>query len=276
MSTHGAELMYTYAVARAGCRPPDGLLGVAGAPVETVTEGALAALVSRVPAADFDEEALRAHLEDMAWLERTARAHRSVVDTAAAEFCVLPLRLVTVHRDARGVRQVLAQRAEEFLSALVSLDGRMEWGVKAYVEDPGTAKPPVPATGSARQAPADGSGRDFLRRRLAHRQAQEQSQRRADELAGAAHEALDKFAERSRLHRPQDPRLSGVSGRNVLNGAYLIPRDQAGAFAGLVGELADRSPGVRIELTGPWAPYSFTQAPQPPEAGGETGPGGAV
>ncbi|MEU2792988.1 GvpL/GvpF family gas vesicle protein [Streptomyces sp. NPDC007100] len=268
MSTHGDELLYTYAVARAGSAPQDGLLGVADAPVETVTEGALAALVSRVPAADFEEEALRAHLEDMAWLERTARAHRSVVDTAAAHFCVLPLRLVTVHRDERGVRQVLAQRAEEFLSTLVSLEGRVEWGVKAYVDDAGTAKPAVPANGSARQAPADGSGRDFLRRRLAHRQAQEQSQRRADELARAAHEALEEFAERSRLHRPQDARLSGAGGRNVLNGAYLIPREQAGAFAGLVGELADRSPGVRIELTGPWAPYSFAQPPQPTAADG--------
>ncbi|OKH98626.1 hypothetical protein A6A06_30585 [Streptomyces sp. CB02923] len=265
--------MYTYAVARAGCRPPDGLLGVADAPVETVTEGALAALVSRVPAADFEEEALRAHLEEMAWLERTARAHRSVVDTVAAEFCVLPLRLVTVHRDARGVRQVLAQRAEEFLSALVSLDGRMEWGVKVYADDTGAAKPAVPAGDSPREVSADGSGRDFLRRRLAHRQAQEQNQRRADELARAAHEALDKFAERSRLHRPQDARLSGVSGRNVLNGAYLVPREQAGAFAGLVGELADRSQGVRIELTGPWAPYSFAQPPQAPDAAGNAGTG---
>ncbi|UNO44291.1 GvpL/GvpF family gas vesicle protein [Streptomyces sp. MST-110588] len=270
-------MLYTYAVARAGCRPPQGLSGVAGAPVETVSEGGLAALVSRVPAADFEEAALKEHLEELDWLERTARAHRAVVDTAAASFCVLPLRLVTVHRDERGVREVLSTHAREFLGALEALDGRVEWGVKAYADEAGASPPAAesttePPTGPAAAptgpdgpaAPAAaGSGRDFLRRRIAHRRARDAAQQHADDLARTVHAELDRFAERSRLHRPQDARLSGVPGRNVLNGAYLVPRADAGAFTALVGKLADRSTGVRIELTGPWAPYSFTGPPEP-------------
>ncbi|MET9294609.1 GvpL/GvpF family gas vesicle protein [Streptomyces sp. NPDC003077] len=285
------RLLYTYAVARAGSSPPDALLGVADAPVHTVTEGGLTALVSEVPAADFEEAALRTRLEDLAWLERTARAHRSVVDAAAALFCVLPLRLVTVHRDADGVRAALSARAGNFSRALAALDGRAEWGVKAYASqeqppsgngttarerrpadrDPATRRPDAPPAGSEPPGPPSGtptgSGRDFLRRRLAQRRAREESEQRADALVRAAHAELDRFAERSTLHRPQDARLSGVPDRNLLNGAYLLPRERAGAFAALVGELDERSPGVRFELTGPWAPYSFAQPPEPADRG---------
>lgn len=259
---------YVYGVVRAGFGVPDRLIGVAGAPVGTVAEGSLAALVSAVPAVDFEEAALRAHLEDLRRLERVARAHRGVVDTVAAGTCVLPLRLATVYRDERGVRRALASRFEDFASALARLNGRFEWGVKAYTDE-GEAPAPVPAAGAGAgigpgsPAPAADSGRDFLRRRLAHRRAEEESQRHAAAFAHTVHDALDRFAEHSTLHRPQDSRLSAAPGHNILNGAYLVPREEAGAFAGLVGELAERAPGVRLELTGPWAPYSFANPAAP-------------
>jgi hypothetical protein len=43
----------------------------------------------------------------------------------------------------------------------------------------------------------------------------------------------------------------------VLNGAYLVPEGRAGEFADQVRALTERHPAVRLELTGPWPPYSF-------------------
>ena len=48
-----------------------------------IRHGDLAAVVSRVPLADFGEDQLREHLADMAWLERTARAHEQALETSA-------------------------------------------------------------------------------------------------------------------------------------------------------------------------------------------------
>ena len=75
--------------------------------------------------------------------------------------------------------------------------------------------------------------------------------------------ALLLVAERSlesRRHPPQDGRLSGRSEWMVLNGAYLVDADRVDDFADLVQELAPRHPGIQVELTGPWPPYSFTSA----------------
>jgi hypothetical protein len=47
----------------------------------------------------------------------------------------------------------------------------------------------------------------------------------------------------------------------VLNAAYLV--DEAGATV-LMQLVEDRGiQGVRLELTGPWAPYSFTTVEGP-------------
>ncbi|MER7400669.1 GvpL/GvpF family gas vesicle protein, partial [Streptomyces sp. NPDC000151] len=220
MSTRQDGLLtYAYAVLRRGARPPAGLLGIGDAPVRTVAEGPLAALVSEVPAAEFDQPAVRDRLEDLTWLEATARAHRQVVDETAAAVGVLPLRLVTVYRDEDAVRAALAAHTERFERLLTRLEGRLEWGVKAYAQQPpddrkpAAAPPPSqrpsdapPAAPPARQRPAAEaeSGREFLRRRLRDRKAEDTALQEADSLARAVHDALARTAEHSRLHRPQD------------------------------------------------------------------------
>ncbi|KOG62480.1 hypothetical protein ADK38_42260, partial [Streptomyces varsoviensis] len=77
----GEELLYAYAVARDADTCDAALEAVGGVcdrPVRTVRHLGLAALVSPVPAADFDEKGLRARLEDLPWLSDVARAHQRV------------------------------------------------------------------------------------------------------------------------------------------------------------------------------------------------------
>lgn len=245
-------LRYVYAV----CHPfraalEGGPAGVAGVPPRQLPHGGLVAVVSTVPEAEFAEEPLRAHLEDLDWLTATARAHQGVVDALTAVTTPLPLRLATVFRDDSGVRVMLQERADEFHRALDRLDGRVEWGVKVYAEATDAARAEQPA-----RKPA--SGRDYLRQRRLSRQADEEMRENTDEFARRLHETLSGRAEDSRLHAPQNPALSGRSGRNVLNAAYLVPRTESEAFVTEVDQEKSGIPGVRVELTGPWAAYSFS------------------
>lgn len=59
----------------------------------------------------------------------------------------------------------------------------------------------------------------------------------------------------------QAPRLSGHPDKMVLNAAYLVDATASAAFrTAIVGW---RSPYVHIELTDPWAPYSFASLEDP-------------
>ncbi|MFJ4466077.1 GvpL/GvpF family gas vesicle protein [Streptomyces sp. NPDC089424] len=272
-------LRYVYAVCRPfGAALQSQLTGVAGAPPKLLHHGGLVAVVSSVPEDDFAEEPLRAHLEDLDWLTATARSHQGVIDALTTVTTPLPLRLGTVFRDDSGVRMMLEAREGDFLRTLDRLSGRVEWGVKVYAEpaagesgEPGasgvSARPGGEAgePGGAAQGPGtvDGvavtamSGRDYLRRRSRSVKERETGLRKVEEFADRLHERLTAHAEDARMHAPQSAQLSGASGRNVLNAAYLVPRGQSEEFVEIVDRTKDEMPGVRVELTGPWAAYSF-------------------
>jgi hypothetical protein len=244
-------LRYVYAI----CRPftsalQSQLTGVSGAPPRLLTHHGLVAVVSAVPEADFSEEALRAHLEDLDWLTGAARAHQGVIDALTAVTTPLPLRLATVFRDDSGVKVMIEAHEEEFRRTLDRLQGRVEWGVKVYT----AAEPAEPERPAARPA----SGRDYLRQRRLRSQTAEETWRKAEEFATGMHRTLCRLAEDSRLHAPQNPALSKAEGRNVLNAAYLVSRADSEKFVELVDRAKDEASGMRVELTGPWAAYSFT------------------
>jgi hypothetical protein len=252
-------LRYVYAVCRPfGAALQSQLTGVAGDPPRLLAHGDLVAVVSHVPEADFSEDALRAHLEDLDWLAGTARAHQQVIDALTAVTTPLPLRLATVFRDDSGVRVMMEERRESFLRTLGRLDGRVEWGVKVYVEAGSEG-----AAEQAEPAPKPASGRDYLRQRRMRTRANEDLWTRAEQFATRLHESLSARADDARLHAPQNPGLSGAAGRNVLNAAYLVRRDVSEEFVEMVDGTKDDSPGIRVELTGPWAAYSFAGEESP-------------
>ncbi|MBT3154165.1 GvpL/GvpF family gas vesicle protein [Streptomyces sp. CHD11] len=245
-------LRYVYAVCRPFGTPLQSqLTGVGGDPPRLLPHGDLVAVVSHVPEADFAEEPLRAHLEDLDWLTGVARAHQGVIDALTTVTTPLPLRLGTVFRDDSGVRTMLQGREEGFLRTLDRLEGRVEWGVKVFIE--AEPAPETPATPSPKPA----SGRDYLRQRRMQTRSQDDLWQQAETFATRLHETLSGSADDSRLHAPQNPALSGASGRNVLNAAYLVPRVRSEEFVEQVDRTKDGAPGIRVELTGPWAAYSF-------------------
>jgi hypothetical protein len=247
-------VVYLYAVTDAGAPDPDVATGVDGAPVRRVVAGRLAAVVSSVDAVRFSEEALRRSLEDLQWLEATARAHHAVVDAVARAGPVAPVRLATVYLDDDRVRGLLTDRAAAFAAALDRVRGRVEWGVKGFAVPAAAPAEPEPATDA-------GPGTSYLARRLAERNRAARGQEEALAAAESVHRELAAVTLASRRYPAQDPRLTGRREEMVLNAAYLVDVGEDGALRQVVDAHADGP--VRLELTGPWAPYSFATLEEP-------------
>jgi hypothetical protein len=248
---HGSWL---YAVAR-DIDPGwlDGVEGVAGGPVRPLAHGRLAAAVSPVSLAEFGEEPLRRNLEDLDWLAATARAHHEVIGAIARHRPVVPLRLATVYHDDESVTAMLAARSGEFGDALERVTGRAEWGVKAY-----QARPPESAEPASPQARTDTRpGAAYLRRRQQELSESERARRAVAAAADEVHAALAGAAEAGQQRPPQVRQLAERAEPMILNGTYLVGEERSGEFAGLVEQLGAAHPELRLELTGPWPPYSF-------------------
>jgi hypothetical protein len=229
-----------------------------GSAVQCVVDGDLAALVSEVPLSEYGDERLREHLNDIGWVERTARAHEAVLDTALGHCTIVPLRLCTLFRDGDGVRAMLHEENATLRTGLETLEGRAEWGVKLFV-DPSR----LGASASMDQRETDGVG--YLARKQRERDARAAADDLVGDYAAQAHDRLAGLADAARANPVQRPEAHGHAGDMVLNGVYLVRLEREAELKRVVEEMRSTwaADGVDLKLTGPWPGYNFTAGAEP-------------
>lgn len=251
--------VYGVVPAADAARIPAGVAGVEPATeLECLEHGDLAALISPVPLGEYDDERIREHLNDLAWVERTARAHEAVLDAALAEATVVPLRLCTIYRDRGGVQEMLATDRGQLAEAVGRLRGRSEWGVKVFASRDRLAE-----AARADDGGEDGGGRSdaaqYMQRKRDERALEERLDRAVAACAQECHARLEEVAASARVNPLQRPEAHGREAAMVLNGVYLVADDERVAFRTAVDALrAEYEPlGFDLEQTGPWPAYNF-------------------
>jgi hypothetical protein len=226
--TDGARIGYCIR-RRADPPPPSDLTGIDGHPVHAVEAGELAVWVS-------------AEAAGPATVERV-RQYDAVVRAAMRSATPLPLRYGTRFADEAEAIQLLLARAAELEGALERVAGRVEMGLRVVWKEPPPARP---AADAAARPPH--SGREYLERRRAEIQADEEIQTRA----GALLDRLDR-------HFPGVPvvRTTGSERGVVGSLAHLVQVDSLAPYRALVQSARDDLVEAGLVLTGPWAPYSF-------------------
>lgn len=257
MSVEDGPGWYLYGVVAAGSAVDDG-------DVSLVSEGPVAGVASRVSLEEFDPSALPERLGDAAWLEQKIRDHEQVLEDVLHSASVVPCRFCTVYRTEDELRRFLSERGRDLSAALARVEGRVEFGVKAFVDREGFANGEAERNDALRElserlSQSEG-GRAYLEARRLEQLITQELARFKEEVAGPLHERLAAAADDAVRLSLQRPEVTGREEEMLLNGAYLVS-DQPGFEAQLhaVGTMHRKS-GVLLELTGPWPPYNFVPA----------------
>ncbi|MER5789527.1 GvpL/GvpF family gas vesicle protein [Streptomyces sp. NPDC001980] len=227
---------------------PAGMDGVGDPPrrVRVLTEGGLAALVSEAP------DGLRP-------MRRELLAHQNVLAQAGGGGCVLPMRFGSVAPDDDTVTGVLAERAEHYLERLRTLDGKVEYNVKAsHIEEAVlhrvmSENPELRALADANRKAGGGSYQSRLRL--------------GEMVVGAvrAREAEDAAAVRQTLETESAAVSAGPGSTGwLVNVSFLVDRHSAETFLAGVERLRRSHPHLDLSVNGPLPPYSFVE-PGPAE-----------
>ena len=250
------EGVWTYAVVEGDEAEPriSGLRGVSGEPVRAVTAAGLTAAVGTVGLDEFGEEGLRRNLEDLDWLAATARAHDAVISAIARFGPIVPMRMATVYLDDDRVSRLLEARHDDFVAALRHVTARAELGVKAYADPEVLAGEQESADQGAGEKK---SGTAYLLRRRRALAATDDAFRIAAEHAERIHARLLGHAVDGKRKPASDRSLSNRTDWTVLNGTYLVNTADVDDFKAAVAAVDRDIPGITLEITGPWPPYSF-------------------
>ncbi|MES5818940.1 GvpL/GvpF family gas vesicle protein [Streptomyces sp. RG80] len=232
---------------------PDGMGGVGDPPrpVRILKEGDLAAVVSDAP------EGLRPKRKDLL-------AHQSVLAEAGAGGCVLPMRFGSVAPDDDTVTAVLAERAEHYKERLRTLDGKVEYNIKATHDEEAVLhrvmaeNPELRAQTEANRQAGGGSYEEKLR--LGEMVVAAVKAREAEDAAEVQHDLAAVAAAVS-----AGPESTGW----LANVSFLVDRDAAEEFMASVEQVRKSRPHLELRVNGPLPPYSFVE-PGPAEPAGST------
>ena len=235
---------YVYGVLRAGVEPAISEKGVGDKPVELVTSGQLAALVSVAPPGEVPGT------------RRNLMAHSRVLQQAADATCVLPMRFGVVMPSEASVRHELLDLHEQQLVAqLDTFVGLAELEVKVLSAEEHLLRTVVA------ERPDIVARRDRLEGRPPEATYYERIE--LGELVAAAVSAKREELTRRVLARLEPLAAATEIGERlhdemVANIALLVQRDRIPDVDKAVSSLeAELGPDLRIRYVGPLPPYSF-------------------
>jgi hypothetical protein len=218
-----------------------GSAGIDGAhPVEPLVCAEFICWVCKVDESNF-AHAIERNMENLEWLALHGVRHQQVVGEIAAQTSMVPARFGTIFSGEPALIKDVQGRKAALNKVFDHVTGADEWGVKVF----GEYSAPAPPVTEAR------TGKEYLQQKAARiRKRPEHNDQELSELATA----LEKIATDS----APSGKVSGAQPNLLWQATFLVPRAQRKQWDQTLQNFVERWEGQRrIEINGPWPPYSF-------------------
>lgn len=209
--------------------------------VKTVACGDFICWVSEVDHVSF-AQAVGSNTENLEWLALHGVRHQQVVGEVAANVAIVPARFGTIFSGEPALVKNVLGRKSALAKVFTRVTDADEWGVKVFSE-----MKAAPAVVSQAR-----SGKEYLQKKAA--QIKKRPERNDAELPGLV-TALEKVATDS----APSGKVSGTQPNLLWQGTFLVARSRRKQWDTVLQEFVERWYGSRrIEVNGPWPPYSFS------------------
>jgi hypothetical protein len=268
-----STLCYLYGVVPAGTGALRAPAGIDESPVEIISGGSHAALVTRVGAGEYSPEKIEASAGSVDWVRHRAEAHDRVLNWASDTTRVIPLPMWTMFSDDVSVAEMLVARAAEFDAVLARVGDAREYTVRAYVRSAELQSKVSDLSEDFHaleaQAKTASPGQKYLLERKLEKERKETARRIVRQVANDIHAALSVVAKLAARDELSAGLAASEQGQAILNASYLVPPAAMREFQKTLTEFVRRyeTSGFTFVFSGPWPPYHFLGEPDGAEIG---------
>jgi hypothetical protein len=227
--------IYLYCFLRATAEPTPPVLGIDGSPVRAVDLGGFGAWVS-----DTAGSAVPATPD-------RARQHDRVVRAALERETPLPARFGQIVPDETALREAVSSRRAAFEAALGRVTGMVEMTVRILVP----RRENWASAGPSTEKPTT-TGREYLERVAAVQREERNVLAEEGIVRGRVSSAVQGLVRAESF-------AHATTGSSMATVSHLVPREHIETYRSALLVLRDETPALAIMVSGPWAPYSFTE-----------------
>ena len=235
--------LYLYGISRSAGSSPAKItnVGIDGIhAVEPFSHEDLVCWVSPIDGAAFSEEISR-NRENLEWLALHSVRHQQVVAEIAARYTIVPARFGTVFSGKRALLTNVEGRKSALEKVFKRITDADEWGVKVFSERQAVAE----------TRPEAHSGKEYLQQKAAR------LKRRPDSDDPGLREFTAEL-EKVALDAAPSGKISGVQPDLLWQATFLVPRSRRRQWDKTLKDFVKKWDRTRrIEVNGPWPPYSF-------------------
>ena len=253
------DILYVYAVGRAGRQPPAEAEAVDGSSrIDCFDEGPLCAFFTRVDGEEFSQEGVDRRAGDLEWLGAIGYRHQAAAAALMRGGTIVPLRAFTLFSSDSALRDWLRADRDGLLGTLERLEGKREWTLRIEFDPERWSAALIRRVDSLRALSADidaaSAGKAFLLRKKLEEERKKASREAETQVVEEIESAILGRLACESVAESRERRDGAFPQINVL-----INQDEESRLQELQEELMRRyeEEGVTVALTGPWPPYTF-------------------
>lgn len=192
------------------------------------------------------------------------QAHEHVIAALMQDTTVVPLKFGTILKDEQAALKMLRDQEEQFKSLLAKFAGKVEWGLKVYVDKQAFIKHVMQTeqrfTDLEHKREKLSRGAAYLLGRKREEEVEEYVANQFDEVTEEIFQDLENDASEAQMNDIMPQRMTGEKQEMILNAAYLVERNKVDQLLQRGTNLMKKYEfmGLDLEFSGPWPPYNFT------------------
>ncbi|WP_083446621.1 GvpL/GvpF family gas vesicle protein [Priestia koreensis] len=233
--------------------------------VYTIPINDVTAVVCLLNSDKYSEEILQQKMEnDMDWLKEKAFHHHETLAALYSGYTVIPLKFGTIYNSEESLKETIAPKNNVVIHTFETLKRHEEWNMKVYCDDQKLMQHVTDHDEVVEQKRQEieslPKGRQYFEKKKLDKFISQQLEEEKYRLCKSVHDQLLQYATNEAVKKNWGKDMTGLQESMVWNSAFMLPKEAIEEFLEEIkkSEPALLEKGLRVEVSGPWPPYHFS------------------